>query len=68
MADNHIPVGFAMSLSQHEDALKYYGSLDKMQQEQIKNYIQNSTTGDEAKQRIENSVNGLSNNNLNFLN
>ncbi len=68
MANSQLPIGFTMSISNNEHALKFYSSLDKATQNKIMNYIRNSTTGNEAKEKIENSVNGLANNNLNFLN
>lgn len=67
MENGHLPIGFAMSIAQHEEALKYYGSLDKSTQTQISNYIQNSATGDEAKQRIDASVDSLAKQDLSFL-
>jgi hypothetical protein len=68
MEDGKLPVGFTFSIAQNEGALKYYGSLDKTVQNKITNYIQNVSTGDEAKQKIDESINGLANNNTNFLN
>lgn len=68
MENGHLPIGFAMSIAQHEEALKYYGSLDNDTKSKISKYIQNSSTGQEAKQRIETCINKLAKSNLNFLN
>lgn len=67
MEDVKLPIGFAFSIAQHEEAFKYYGSLDKDTQTKITDYIQNVATGDEAKQKIDTSINGLANQNTNFL-
>ena len=67
MEDGKLPIGFAFSIAQHDEALKYYGSLDKDTQTKITDYIQSSNTGDEAKQKIDTSINGLANQNTDFL-
>ena len=43
-----MPVGFAMSLSMNDKAMKYYSGLSLDTQTQIVNYIQNNKTGMEA--------------------
>lgn len=68
MEDGKLPIGFAFSIAQHEEALKFYGGLDKFTQNKITEYIQGSTSGDDAKERIDTSVSYLAKNNLDFLN
>ena len=62
-----MPVGFAMSLSMNDKAMKYYSGLSLDTQTQIVNYIQNNKTGMEAREKVENAIRGLENNNTNFL-
>jgi len=62
-----MPLGFIMSIFQNKEALKYFTSLDENIKQLICNYIQNVATGDESKERIYNSIQGLANENLNFL-
>ncbi len=66
--DGNLPVGFLLSISQNEKALKYFANLDNISKNKISNYIRDSIDGNEAKERINISLNGLENNNLNFLN
>jgi abortive infection bacteriophage resistance protein len=68
MGNTNLPIGFIMSVAQNKDALKYYSNLDDATKSKISDYIQGSTTGDEAKIRINTSVEGLTNHNLHFLN
>ncbi len=65
--EKKLPIGFILSIAQNEQALKYFANLDDMTKNRISNYIQDSITGEEAKERINISINGLENNNLDFL-
>lgn len=51
-----IPTGLGMSLSQSNEAMSYYGSLSNEKKTNIIQYIQSSTTGAEAKDRIHQTV------------
>ena len=62
-----IPVGFAMSLSMNDKAMKYYSGLSLDTQMKIVDYIQNNKTGMEAKEKVTNVIKGLENSNINFL-
>lgn len=62
-----LPIGFAMSLSMSPEAMKYYSTLSLEQQTDIVKYVQNNKTGIEAKQKVYNAIQGLENNNLDFL-
>lgn len=62
-----MPIGLAMSLGINEFAMDYYSQLDTTTKNKIKNYIQTSDTGNEAKQRINTAITNLEKHNLNFL-
>lgn len=66
--NKELPIGFAMSLALNEFAMEYYASLDDMNKEKITKYIQNSSTGSEAKSRINQVIKDLEKNNTDFLN
>ena len=66
--NNSMPIGFIMAVSRNSDALKYFANLDSNTINNISNYIKNSSTGDEAKTKITNSIDGLAKQNLDFLN
>lgn len=68
MSAENIPIGLIMSIAQNENAFKYYANLDENTKSRINSYVQNSTTGDDAKQRVDTTISHLENNNLNFLN
>lgn len=68
MENNDLPIGFIMSMARNSEALKYFGSLDNTTVQNISNYIKASSTGEEAKQKIDSSVNGLASGNIDFLN
>jgi len=68
MGKSDMPIGFIMSIFKNKDALKYFSNLDEDTKIKISDYIKNSTTSDQAKERIYNSIEGLSSQNLHFLN
>ncbi len=61
-SNNDMPVGFVMSLAQNEKALNYYSTLANYEKENIKNYIKGARTGEEAKMRIETTIQNLEKN------
>lgn len=63
-----MPVGLAMSLGMNEYAMDFYAGLDNGSREKIKQYIQNCSSGKEAKQKIKTAVSNLEKHNLDFLN
>lgn len=64
---SNVPVGFTMNLAQSPQALNYYSNLSEEERNKINNYIESSTSGNEAKKRIENVISNLENNHLNTL-
>ncbi|MCI1964599.1 MAG: YdeI/OmpD-associated family protein [Oscillospiraceae bacterium] len=64
---NEMPIGLLMSLAQHQSAMKNFALLDDKGQKSVIQYIENSTTGAEAKSRIQNAVNNLEQGNSGFL-
>ncbi|BCN32771.1 hypothetical protein [Anaeromicropila herbilytica] len=56
-----LPVGFSMSLAQDLKAMTNFVSLSEDKKENIVEYIEGSTTGYEAKDRITQVVNDLHN-------
>lgn len=62
-----MPIGFSLSLSVNQKALDYFSTLDLNTKLKIKDYIQNSSNGDEVLERTNIAINSLSNNNVNFL-
>lgn len=63
-----LPIGLAMSLGMHEYAMDFYSQLDTNTREKIKQYIQNCSSGTEAKKKINNTIENLEKHNLDFLN
>lgn len=63
----HMPIGLMMSLAQHQNAMKNFSLLDDSRQKAVIQYVESSTTGDEAKSRIQNTVNNLENGNTGFF-
>ncbi|BBF44462.1 hypothetical protein lbkm_3175 [Lachnospiraceae bacterium KM106-2] len=59
-----MPVGFVMSLSMDMQAMTNFALLSDQDKEQIISYIEASTTGDEAKARIKESISSLHNQSL----
>lgn len=67
MSEIKLPIGFSMSVAQNENALNYFANLDANTKNKIVEYIQNSNTGDDAKLRINTTVDCLEKNSLDFL-
>lgn len=63
----NIPIGFSMSLAQNPAALNNYSNLSDEEREKINTQIKSSTTGHEAKNKIENIISDLENNNINNM-
>lgn len=64
---NDMPIGFLFSMSQNDKAMSYYSSLSQTQKESISKYLQNCSSGNEAKEKINTTINNLENNNISFL-
>lgn len=62
-----MPIGLMMSLAQHQNAMKNFSLLGDEGQKSVIQYIQNSVTGEEAKNRIQNAVKNLEQGNSGFL-
>jgi hypothetical protein len=67
MSEGDLPIGFIMSIAQKENALKNFVNLDDITKNKIVNYIKDSATGNDALEKINTSINGLEENNLDFL-
>ena len=63
----NMPIGLMMSLAQHEKAMKAFGRMDDEQQKSVIRYVEDSTTGQEAKNRIQKTVENLEQGNSGFL-
>lgn len=62
-----LPIGLAMSLGMNEYAMEFYSSLDSSTRDKIKQYIQNCSSGKEAKEKINTTIKNLEKNSLDFL-
>lgn len=63
-----IPLGLGMALGMHSEANSYWNSLERTNKTKIIKYIQSATTGKDAKERVNRSILGLSQKDINFLN
>lgn len=63
-----LPIGLAMSLGMNEYAMEFFSELDTNTRDKIKKYIQNCSTGSEAKEKIKTTIKNLEKHNLDFLN
>lgn len=63
--DNGLPLGLSMLLAQDIDAMSFFATLQKSEQERLTHYIKAAQTGDEAKKRIDEVV-GLCHNKQTF--
>lgn len=54
--NEELPIGLTMSLAEDMEAMKYFATLPKAEQEHLIDYIQSAQTGDEAKKRIDEVV------------
>lgn len=59
--NGELPVGLGMSLALDMKAMANFSALTDSKKEELVNYIKNSTTGYEAKERITEVVNRLHN-------
>ena len=55
-----------MALAQRPEAMTFFGSLSNQEKKQIIRYIQDSTTGDMAKERVHHTVEMMSKQNHMF--
>lgn len=62
-----MPIGLMMSLAQHQNAMKNFALLDDEGQKSVIRYVEDSVTGEEAKNRIQNAVQNLEQGNNGFL-
>lgn len=54
-----LPIGFSLKLSQDLEAMQYFSNLSERNKEQVVSYVQGGTTGEEAKNRVEEAVRQL---------
>jgi uncharacterized protein YdeI (YjbR/CyaY-like superfamily) len=62
-----MPIGLMMSLAQHQNAMRNFALLDDEGQKSVIRYVEDSATGEEAKNRIQNAVKNLEQGNSGFL-
>ena len=63
-----LPIGLAMSLGMNEYAMDFYSKLDPVTRNKIKQYVQDCSSGQEAKKKIKDTVKNLEEHNITFLN
>lgn len=63
-----LPIGLAMSLGMNEFAMDFYSTLDPAVKGKLKEYVQHSETGEEARKKIKKAVKNLENHDISFLN
>lgn len=61
-----IPLGFGMQLYQHADASQFFASLDREKRNGLIRYIEDSKTGEEAKERVSAAVQMMREHRINF--
>ena len=54
--DDGLPLGLTMQLAEDVDAMSYFATLPKVEQEHLIQYIKEARTGDEARRRIDEVV------------
>lgn len=63
----NMPIGLMMKLAMHKDAMKNFSLLDDEKQKSVIRYVESSSTGSNAKERIETAVNSLDQGSTGFL-
>lgn len=56
-----LPIGFVMSLATDMKAMSQFGLLSDAEKKELISYIESSSTGDEAKERIKQIISSLHN-------
>lgn len=59
--EHQLPVGLGMRLALDMKAMTNFSNLSDNRKEELVNYIQGSTSGEDAKNRVTEVVNGLHN-------
>lgn len=62
-----MPIGLMLSLGMHQSAMKNFALLDDEKQNAVIRYVEDSQTGDEAKNRINTAVDNLEKGNTGFI-
>jgi len=62
-----MPLGFGMALYQNSNALHCFAALSQDERNDIIRYIENSKTGEDARNRIDNAVSNLNKRNTKFF-
>ncbi len=57
--DHQLPVGLGMRLALDMEAMKSFVNLSDQRKKELVDYIEGSTTGDDAKNRVTEVVRGL---------
>ena len=64
---NDIPLGFRFSLTNNNEAMKFYSNLSETEKEAISNYLQECSSSNKSKEKINNAINFLQNKNISFI-
>ena len=62
-----LPIGLAMSLCMNEYQMEFYSTHNTAVKGKLKEYVQHSETGEEARKKIKNAVKNLENHDISFL-
>ncbi len=62
-----IPIGFGMELMQNSQARSNFEKMSNSEKTRLIGYIQGGVTGDDAKHRINNSIDNLNKGNFSFF-
>lgn len=61
-----LPLGLGMELAQNPKAMNAFGSMTKEEKESLIRHIQGAVTGEDAKNRISDAIESLSNGRTSF--
>lgn len=62
-----MPIGLMMSLAMNQDAMRNFSSLPEEKQSSVIRYVENASTGEDARARIGNAVDELEKGNTGFF-
>ncbi|MCC8022896.1 MAG: hypothetical protein LIO46_03835 [Clostridiales bacterium] len=62
-----LPLGLGLNLAQDPDAMDAFGKLNQKQKENVIHYVHNSTSGDDAAHRINETIQHLHQHDIAFF-
>ena len=62
-----MPIGLMMSLAMNQDAMRNFSALSDDKQSSVIRYVENASTGEDARERIGNAVDELGKGNTSFF-